>query len=135
MHSLNAMKPKKKKILVVDQEADIRGFLQTVLTNRHFEVNLAPDVQEAISQFDKKKPDLLILDALLSQQGMQTLLSHTKDTPVLFISGIPLKVLFFRRKLQIGIDLFVSGSQVPFLEKPLQEDELIEQIHRLIKNK
>ena len=126
------MDHKQKKILVVDQEADIRGFLQTVLTNRHFDVSLASDEQDALRKFLALKPDLLIMDALVSQQGMQKLLSHAKNTPVLFICAIPLKVLFFRHKLQIGANLFFSGSQIPFLEKPLQEDELIEQIHLLI---
>ncbi len=116
----------------MDQEADIRGFLQTVLTNRHFDVSLASEEQDALRKFLARKPDLLIMDALVPQQGMQKLLTHAKNTPVLFICAIPLKVLFFRHKLQIGANLFFSGSQIPFLEKPLQEDELIEQIHLLI---
>ncbi len=127
------MDHKQKKILVVDQESDIRGFLQTFLTNRHFDVNLASNEQDALHKFLACKPDLLIMDALLPQQGMQRLLGHAKKIPVLFICAIPLKVLFFRHKLQIGADLFFSGSQIPFLEKPLQEDELIEQINLLIK--
>jgi len=132
LHSAKDMDHKQKKILVVDQETDIRGFLQTVLTNRHFDVRLAPDEQDALAQFLTHKPDLLIMDALLSHQCMQRLLSHAKNTPVLFICAIPLKVLLFRHKLQIKTDFFLSGSQIPFLEKPLQEDELIEQIHLLM---
>jgi CheY-like chemotaxis protein len=127
------MDQKQNKILVVDQEADIRGFLQTVLTNRQFKVVLATDEQEGIQKFRAHCPDMLILDAMLPHQGMQTLLTHAGKTPVLFISAIPLKVLFFRHKLQIGTGLYVSGSEIPFLEKPLQEDELIEQIDRLMK--
>jgi len=127
------MDQKQTKILVVDQEADIRGFLQTVLTNRHFEVVLAMDEHEGFQKFQAHCPDMLILDAMLPHQGMQTLLTHVEKTPVLFISAIPLKVLFFRHKLQIGTGLYVSVDEVPFLEKPLQEDELIGQINRLMK--
>ena len=127
------MDQEKTKILVVDQEADIRGFLQTVLTNRHFEVVLAMDEHEGFQKFQDHRPDMLILDAMLPHQGMQTLLTHVEKIPVLFISAIPLKVLFFRHKLQIGTGLYVSVDEVPFLEKPLQEDELIGQINRLMK--
>lgn len=127
------MDQKQTKILVVDQEADIRGFLQTVLTNRQFEVVLAMDEHEGFQKFQAHCPDMLILDAMLPHQGMQTLLAHVEKTPVLFISAIPLKILFFRHKLQIGTGLYASAAEVPFLEKPLQEDELIEQINRLMK--
>ncbi|SMC60820.1 Response regulator receiver domain-containing protein [Desulfocicer vacuolatum DSM 3385] len=126
------MDQKLTKILVVDQEADIRGFLQTVLTNRQFEVTLAVDEQEGIDKFQALEPDMLILDAMLPHQGMQTLLTHAKKTPILFISAIPLKVLFFRHKLQLGTGLYISPAEIPFLEKPLQEDELIEQINQLM---
>ncbi len=126
------MDQKQTKILVVDQEADIRGFLQTVLTNRQFEVVLAMDEHEGLQKFQAHCPDMLILDAMLPPQGMQTLLNHVEKTPVLFISAIPLKVLFFRHKLQIGTGLYVYTAEIPFLEKPLQEDELIEQINRLM---
>ena len=127
------MDQKQIKILVVDQEADIRGFLQTVLTNRQFDVVLAMDEHEGFQKFQVHCPDMLILDAMLPHLGMQTLLTHVEKTPVLFISAIPLKILFFRHKLQIGTGFYVSTAEIPFLEKPLQEDELIEQINRLMK--
>ena len=128
------MDQKQTKILVVDQEADIRAFLQTVLTNRHFEVFLAMDEYEGFQKYQAHCPDILILDAMLPPQGMQILLTHVETTPVLFISAIPLKVLFYRHKLQIGTGLYVPTAEIPFLEKPLQEDELIELINRLMKN-
>ncbi len=128
------MDQKKKKILVVDQEADIRGFLQTVLENRKFDVILATHEQDGIQKYLAQHPDLLILDALLPNQGMQTLLNHAGTTPVLFISTIPLKVLLFRHKLKIGTHFDMSGSVIPFLEKPLQEDDLITQIELLMQH-
>jgi len=129
------MDQKKTKILVVDQEADIRGFLQTVLTNKQFEVVLAIDEHDGFQKFQVHSPDMLILDAMLPHLGLQTLLTHVEKTPVLFISAIPLKVLFFRHKLQSKIGECASANEVPFLEKPLQEDELIAQINLLMKKR
>ena len=131
------MGQKRIKILVVDQEADIRGFLQTVLENKKFDVILATHELDGIQKYLDQRPDLLILDALLPHQGMQALLNQAAGTtPVLFISAIPLKTLLFRHKLRIGKPFFISGSAViPFLEKPLQEDDLIAQINLIIKQK
>ena len=125
--------PKKhNRILVVDQEEDIRGFLQTVLACRQFDVILAPDEKDGRQKLLDQCPDLLILDALLPRQGMEALLKCARKTPVLFISAIPLKVLLFRHKLQMFAGFQGGEMDLPFLEKPLQEDELLARIHKLL---
>ncbi len=125
-------KQKKTSILVVDEELEIRAFLNTFLKNKGFEVFTAASSAEAIMRLKKNQPDILILDALFSNQAALLNLKHTQDLPVIFISAIPLKTLLFRQKLHFSQKIISKCEPVPFLEKPLQEDELFSIIHSFI---
>ncbi|SDD18823.1 DNA-binding response regulator, OmpR family, contains REC and winged-helix (wHTH) domain [Paenibacillus sp. UNCCL117] len=52
----------RKKILIVEVEAEARAMLITLLTHTGFEVHEAADAAEAIEQFDRLEPDLVLLN-------------------------------------------------------------------------
>ncbi len=54
-----------KKILVVDDEENIRNLISMYLLKSGFEVVQAEDGQEALAMFEKEKPHLIILDLML----------------------------------------------------------------------
>ena len=55
------------KILVVDDEADIRQLLQTALRSKSYQVELAERGLEALQKIKKWQPDLVLLDAMLPE--------------------------------------------------------------------
>ena len=66
-----------KRILVVDDEADVRTFLTAVLKKRGYETLTAADGREAFDIVRREKPDLVILDLMMPQQTGNRLLPPT----------------------------------------------------------
>lgn len=54
-----------KKILVVDDEDDVRLFLQDFLSEREFHVVSAPSGEEALKLVDQDEPDIVLLDLMM----------------------------------------------------------------------
>jgi DNA-binding response OmpR family regulator len=83
----------KKKILVIDDENDIREALHSALVAAGFEVFLAEDGNAGIHKALIHRPDLILLDILMpNKNGHETLHELRKDTwgknvPVLFLTN------------------------------------------------
>jgi CheY-like chemotaxis protein len=54
-----------KRVLVVDDEEDIRDLLYDILSDSGYEVVLAEDGLKAVSEVKKNPPDLIILDVMM----------------------------------------------------------------------
>jgi len=118
-------------ILVVDQEPETRAFLKTLLTGHGFVVHCAQGVEEALCKQRSCSPDLMIVDALLPNEGALLFCDGKANPPVIFISPIPLRSLFFSNRLIHAHNGLKHASGLPFIEKPLQEDELLNLINTL----
>ena len=80
-----------KKILVVEDELEIRQLLSSYLRNEGFSVSEAEDGVAAIELFDKEKFDLVILDILIPKidgYGVCELVKSKSDVPVIFLSAL-----------------------------------------------
>jgi len=82
-----------KKILVVDDEKEIRELIKERLTQSDYAVMTASDGQEAVIIAEANQPDLILLDiAMPKMDGYQTSEklrkdSKTKNIPILFLTG------------------------------------------------
>jgi len=82
-----------KKILVVDDEKDIRDLIREVLTDDKFSVITAAGGEEALALAKTDKPDLILLDiAMPKMDGYITCEKlkgdpETKGIPVIFLTG------------------------------------------------
>lgn len=119
-----------KKVLVVDDDQDVRSFVVTVLEQNGYDPLVAKDGVEGKEMIDQEKPDLVILDVLMPR-GSGIRLYHKlktedtyKDLPVIMFTGIALRSFL---KSQKALDKFKGGT-VPepdiYLEKPVEPDEL-----------
>ena len=59
---------KKTKILIVDDDVDIINVLQTILENENYTVITANDKTEGLKKAKEEKPDLAILDVMMTTQ-------------------------------------------------------------------
>jgi DNA-binding response OmpR family regulator len=81
-----------KKILVADDEKDLREALKTALAYEGFQVETAEDGVEAFMKAHAFRPDLILLDILMPKQnGIDTLASLRKeawgkDVPVIVMT-------------------------------------------------
>lgn len=108
----------KKKVLVVDDEADVRKFLKAILEKHGYETLTAEDGTVALEIARRENPDLVTLD-LQMPHGTGTdfyrkfTRSHDyKGTPIIVVSGLA------------GRELAVK-KPVAVFDKPIDPDEFI----------
>ena len=126
----------KAKILIADDDQDIRESVQAILESRQYEVVTAADKIEGMDKIKTEKPDLVILDVMMStwQDGFEMARELKKDPlykemPILMMTGV---------KEQTGMD-FKSTAGDPtwcpvegFLDKPVEPEILIAEIEKLL---
>ena len=116
-----------KKILVVEDEPEIRTLLNNFLTHEGFEVSLAEDGVEAISMFAKTPFDLVLLDIMIPKIdgfGVCEVIKKQSDAPVMFLSALN------DDKSQIrGYDLMADD----YVTKPFSMPILIRKINALLR--
>ncbi len=124
------------KILIVDDDQDLRESLAAILEGRDYSVSTAGDREAGMEKMRSDRPDLLLLDVMMSawQDGFEMARElkgdpELKDIPILMLTGVQDKT---------GID-FKSAAGDPtwcpvegFLEKPVQPEVLMEQIDKLL---
>jgi DNA-binding response OmpR family regulator len=79
-----------KKILVVDDKAELRGLLKSYLTPEGFDVVEASNGQEALYVARHEKPDLIILDLMMPEMGGYDFMrsySREADTPTIILTA------------------------------------------------
>lgn len=119
------------EILIVDDNADIRNILNELIIDAGYRTRLAANYNQALSEIDKKIPDVAILDVKLDKgdnDGIQ-LLSHikskNKDVPVIMISG--------HANIEMAISSLKNGA-FEFVEKPFDQTRLLNFISRAVEN-
>lgn len=112
-----------KKVLVVDDDAQIREALRKVLQAEGYEVALAADGQEGIEQFQRVSPHLLLLDLNLPVKSgwdaFERLTSLNPLVPVIIITGQRNQA---ELAAQAGVGaLFEKPLDVPLLLQTMKE--------------
>jgi CheY-like chemotaxis protein len=128
----------RKKILIVDDELDMRIFLCNLLGNCGYEPIDAGDKDEGMQKAAREKPALIILDVTMpGESGIQMyrgLKQHEelKDVPVIMVSNIDKKTFSFYQKFQHSPEDKGVPEPGAYLEKPLEADALIKLVRSLI---
>jgi DNA-binding response OmpR family regulator len=124
----------KKKILVVDDEADVRNFLMAALIETGFDVILAEDGNIALEKVKKQIPDLISLDLVMPKKSgakFHRELSKHKEW-----SKIPIIIVTGHARDDLGKsdlkELTMSGPGV-YLEKPVKPTNYIAAIKKILK--
>lgn len=73
------------RVLVVDDEPDIRGFLAPVLECEGFEVDTAVDGVEALDKISACRPELVLLDLMMPRLDGYGVLERLRDQPRLAV--------------------------------------------------
>jgi two-component system phosphate regulon response regulator PhoB len=123
---------KKKRILVVDDELDMRTFITTLLETSGYKPIIAVNGEDGILQAREKKPAAIILDVMMPREGgiqMYRELKNDeelKDIPVIMLSAIAKKTFFHSQQV---LNTY-RGQKVPepaaYIEKPPETEELLQ---------
>ncbi len=127
------------KIVVVDDDQDIRDSLQVILEGKQYTVITAANKKDGMEKIKSEKPDLIMLDVMMSSpfDGLDMSRELRKDpqlenTPILMLTGI---------KEQTGIPLKSSAGDPDwcsvdgFLYKPFEPDTLLAEVDKLLSKK
>jgi len=122
-----------RRILVVDDEEDVRTFLITVFEDAGAEVLAAASGDEGIAIARAEKPDLISLDlSMPGKDGVETFVElrrtpETEEIPVCVVTGHP----EFRK-------VIYSRSVPPpegYLGKPVDEEKLVSYVHHILEQR
>jgi two-component system nitrogen regulation response regulator NtrX len=116
------------RILVVDDEADIRGLLKEILSEEGYEVEIAADASQARSSRATQVPDLVLLDIWMPDTDGITLLREWSmtdgyDCPVVMMSG--------HGTVETAVEATRLGA-FDFVEKPLSLTKLLRTVERAL---
>jgi two-component system phosphate regulon response regulator PhoB len=129
----------KKRVLVVDDELDMRTFITTLLETSGFKPLSAEDGIQGLEIARKDKPSLIILDIMLPRESGIAMYRELKndpalkDIPVIMLSALAKKTFLHSQKV---LDAY-KGEEIPepeaYIEKPPEPDELLEAIQNSLK--
>lgn len=118
-----------KKILVVEDDADVRLGYQVLLKANHYETCFAADSLAAISQARKYQPDLIILDLGLPAGDGFIVLDRLRAQTLL--AAVPVVVVSARDVYTNKARALKAGARA-FVQKPWNDDELLAIISGLV---
>jgi DNA-binding response OmpR family regulator len=127
------------KILVVDDDPDMRDALTIILESQGYQIVTAQDGVEALANLKAEKPDLMMLDLLMPKMDGFAVLKELQDArwskyreiPILILSSVREEASRRRYELETALTLAVDD----YIEKPIAPDVLLERVEKLLKKK
>ena len=127
-----------KKVLVVDDDVDVRKVVSKLVEKSGYITIEAKNGVEGMGKVREDKPDLIILDILMPKESGIRMYRELKteeslkDIPVIVLSAIPKKSFFRSQKV---LDEFADQS-IPepeaYIEKPEEPEELIALMKKIL---
>jgi len=118
-----------KKILIVDDDPDVRRGMHVRLKANHYDTILAADAFSGVAEARKHEPDLIILDLGLPAGDGFIVMERLKQIPSLAV--IPVIVVSARNGLGNQKRAFDGGARA-FLQKPVDDAEFLAVIRRVL---
>ena len=127
-----------KRVLVVDDELDMRTFVTTLLETEGFKPLSAEDGVKGLEMAREKKPALIILDIMMPRESGISMYRdvkndpNLKDIPVIMLSALSKKTFFHSQKVLNEY----KGETIPepeaYIEKPPEPEELLTAINQIL---
>ncbi len=129
---------RKKVILIVDDELDMRTFLSTLVKLGGYDSVLAKDGEEGMLKAEKIRPDLLILDVMMPGEGGVIMYNRLKadadlrQIPVIMLSAVAKNAFYhYLGALNIKLDGSILTPEA-YIEKPPEAENLMRVIRTIL---
>jgi two-component system, OmpR family, phosphate regulon response regulator PhoB len=133
------MEKEKRKILVVDDELDMRVYISTVLETSGYRAIVTKNGREGVEKVIETKPDLIVLDVMMPGEGgvlmYRTLKTDPKlkKIPVVMLSAVKKEIFFhYLKMLNVKMENNITEPEA-YLEKPPDHEDLLKVIKKLLK--
>ena len=126
------------EILVIDDDRDLVDSIRIVLESKGYRVRAAYNGKEGYVELERKIPDLIILDVMMSTDTEGFDLAYKlqrspqyKQIPILMLTSFPQKMV------EKGPESFqhIMGEDWPvsmFFEKPIQPEKLLSAVEQML---
>lgn len=121
----------KKKILIVDDELDMRIFLSTLLETSGYQPVTTRDGQDGVSKARTGKPDLILLDVMMPGEGGVQMYRKLKADPEMALIPVVMLSAVEKKSFYHYLNMLNSSLACPipqpaaYLEKPVDPDQLL----------
>ena len=122
-----------RKILVVDDEPEIRALVERALTAKGFQVETAADGAEGLDKIGATLPDLVLLDAMLPKMhGFEVCLKarsnpRTRQVPIIMMTAV-------YRGWRFAQDARETYGAEDYLEKPFHLGDLVRRVEAVLES-
>jgi DNA-binding response OmpR family regulator len=119
----------KKKVLIIDDQEEIRDLVDITLRDTEFEVIKASSGKEGIQVAKELKPDIILLDIMMPEiDGFMTCNmlkrnSDTQDIPVIFLTA---------KQTTMGRTIALKAGAQDYIMKPFSPNDLLSRLKRLL---
>ena len=119
--------PSRRRILVIDDETDIRESLEMLLTGENYHVDLAENATSGLQRFETGNYDLVLLDLMMpDRSGLEVLADirgRDRETPVFLLTAYG--------SVEVAVRALKSGAN-DYFAKPWDNEKLLIEIDRMI---
>jgi signal transduction histidine kinase/DNA-binding response OmpR family regulator len=113
------------RLLIIEDEPDLRGYLTRMFTKDGYAVEAAADGATALTALERNAPDLMITDVMLrGESGLDVLTALRHDERM---GRLPVVVLTARADAETAIEAFAAGAD-DFVVKPFNSAELLARV-------
>ncbi len=123
-----------KRILVIDDDDQLRQMIRQILERSHYDVLDAPNGKEGIAIYRRDNPDLVITDIFMPEkEGLETIRELRREYPevkIIAISGGSPKTEGFS-----SLQFAIGFGALKTLAKPFSRDQLLQLVRELLGEK
>jgi CheY-like chemotaxis protein len=120
-----------KKVLIIDDEKDMRVYLEALFRKEGYETATAENGEEGLWLAEANRPDLITLDVLMPKKSGIKAYRGLRSSEA--TKGIPIIVLTGLTRLD---DFFGDLGELPkpdaLVEKPIDRDAFVKEVERLL---
>ncbi|MBD3289281.1 response regulator [candidate division KSB1 bacterium] len=119
----------KKKILIIDDEANTRHLLTVIFERQGYQVVTADSAVDVLSRIKRESPDLILLDLSMPEVDGITALKRIKRDKE--CQKIPVIILTGRQEIDLKLSALEFGA-IDYLTKPFQKAEVIYRVQNIL---
>ena len=117
-----------KRILVVDDNADIRNLISLILTSESYEVLVVESGAEIVEKIALFNPDLLLLDIMMPHISGFEVLESVRSLPNAQLSSIPI-VMITAKSMDADVERAIALGANSYIVKPFRAAVLKQKIN------
>jgi len=121
----------KKRVLAVDDNADIRDLIAFVLRRENYQVSTAPDGISGLEIIKETKPDLIILDVVMPEFSGYDVLEAVRSDKSSKIRDIPVLMITSKSSTD-DIDQALELGATSYIVKPFRPAKLVMKVKSLL---